>query len=573
MLVVAIAAPLAPSTAATGAARSSLTTLDRTIVSEGDKDLAFGPGERRVTRTLGWKDPGGTGIPLVGFKHLSDVHVIDEESPARVEWLDGCETPFNAAYRVQEAMSLQVGDSMLRRLARIRRGPATNVPLDFLVSTGDNIDNNQLNELRWFIRLLDGGRVDPNSGGPGYHGYTQEHFAPALPVETLELAQEPFDAVGAQVPWYAVQGNHDGLVQGNAPQNPGFETVAVGGRKVFVPIDGYDNCPDDPEDSTQLENLLTNLVSTSSEEVPADAERVFVDHEELVEEFFQSDGRPRGHGLARAPQDPMHDSRAGYYSFKMGPHVRGISLDTISYDGVSEGHIPDPQFRWLRKELRKWSGAYWVNGKLRSNPKGSNRLVVLFSHHSSPTLRNPGGDAEGQPFHCFRTTDQPECETGEGLKGLLHRFPNVVAWVNGHEHNNAVRAFPAPGEMDPARGFWEVNTASHIDWPQQSRLIEIAYDDDFRGDTVFIYTTVVDHAAAPDPNRSAQSTVAYLSSVSRVEAWYDGCVRTGQANCEALGRRKDRNVKLVIKAPFDLPSPPVRLPGPSHCPRGSTCPD
>lgn len=551
LLALAVAAPTAPLASADGA-RKPLTTLDRTIVGEDEKDLSYGPGERYVTRTLKWKDPGGTGRPLVGFKQLSDVHVIDEESPARVEWLDGCETPFNAAYRVQEAMSLQVGDSMLRRLARIRRGPATRVPLSFAVSTGDNIDNNQLNELRWFISLLDGGRVDPDSGGPGYHGYTQEHYAPALPLEILELAQEPFDAVGTKVPWYAVLGNHDGLVQGNAPQNPSFETVATGGRKAFVPIDGYDDCPDDPEDSDQLEDMMANLVNTSSEDVPADAERVFVDHEELVEEFFQGDGRPYGHGLARAPEDPMHDARAGYYSFPMGRKVRGISLDTISYDGVADGHIPDPQFRWLRKELRKWSRVHYTGGGRKVNRKGRNRLIVIFSHHSSPTLRNPGGDPEGQPFHCFRKTDQPECEGGEGLKSLLHRFPNVVAWVNGHEHNNAVRAFPAPGEKDPARGFWEINTAAHIDWPQQSRLIEIAWKPGRRADTVLIYGTIVDHAAPPDPDRDAQSTVGYLSSLSRVEAFYDACTRVGQAKCEAPGRRKDRNVRLVIKAPFDL---------------------
>ena len=535
-------------------AAAGLTTLRRTIVSEGEKDLGFGAGERPVTRKLGWKDPGGAGQPLVGFKQLSDVHVIDEESPARVEWMDGCDTPFNAAYRVQEAMSLQVGDSMLRRLAKIRRGPATGVDLSFVVSTGDNIDNNQLNELRWFISLLDGDRVDPNSGGAGYHGYTQEHFAPALPLDILEMAQEPFDAVGTKVPWFAVLGNHDGLVQGNAPQNASFETVAEGARKAFIPIDGYDNCPDDPGDSTQLQQLLENATATSSEEVPADVARTFVDHEELVEEFFQSDGRPRGHGLARAPEDPMHDSRGGYYSFPMGGRVRGIAIDTISYDGVSDGHVPDPQFKWLRRELRRWSTRYFAGGQAKRNRKGRDKLIVLFSHHSSDTLRNPGGDAEGQPFHCFRKSDQPECEAGEGLKNLLHRYPNVVAWVNGHEHNNAVRAFPAPGDRDPARGFWEINTAAHIDWPQQSRIVEISWAPGRGGaaDTVFIHGTVVDHSAAPDPNADSQSLVAYLSSVSRVEAHYDACVRTGQADCAAPGRRKDRNVKLVIKAPFDL---------------------
>jgi metallophosphoesterase (TIGR03767 family) len=553
-LASALALGTAGAPASSGPRPSPLTTLGRTIVSDGERDLAYGPGERRVTRTLGWKDPGGTGRPLAGFKQLSDVHVIDEESPARVEYFDGCGTPFNAAYRVQEAMSLQVGQMMLHRLAKIDKGPATGVPLSFVVSTGDNIDNNQLNELRWFIDLLDGSRVNPNSGGPGYHGYTQEHFAPALPLDVLELAQRPFDSVGTKVPWYAVLGNHDGLVQGNAPQNPGFEAVAVGGRKAFVPIDGYDNCPDDPEDAEQVENLMTNAAATSSEAVPADGERAFVDHEELVDEFFQSSGRPYGHGLARAPEDPMHDSRAGYYSFPVGRKVRGISLDTISYDGVADGHIPDPQFRWLKKELRRWSTRYFAGGELRRNRKGRDRLIVLFSHHSSPTLRNPGGDAEGQPFHCFRKTDQPECSAGEGLKNLLHRFPNVVVWVNGHEHNNAVRAFPAPGKKDPARGFWEVNTAAHIDWPQQSRLIEVAWAPGRPGapDTVLVYGTIVDHGAPPDPDPDSQSAVGYLASVSRVESYYDACVREGQAECEAPGRRKDRNVKLVIKAPFDL---------------------
>ncbi len=568
--VVAIVCVVVAGLLATPAAGAPFTTVQRTIqdcdsdnlleFSFGEEHFPFGssspPSGRPCTR-----EPGqGRSLRLppsasiLNFLQLSDFQMIDEESPARVEYFDGCGTPYNAAYRVQEAMSLQVGDSMLRRLAQIDTGPATGIPLSFVVSTGDNIDNNQLNELRWFIDLLDGERVDPSSGSRGYHGYTQEHFAPALPLEVLELAQEPFDAVGTELPWYAVLGNHDGLVQGNAPQNPGFEAVAIGGRKAFVPIDGYDNCPDDPEDAEQVQNLMTNATATSSEAVPADGERAFVDHEELVDEFFQSEGSPRGHGLARAPDDPMHDARAGYYGFPVGRKVRGISLDSISYDGVSDGHVPDPQFRWLRKELRRWSTRYFAGGELRRNPKGRDRLIVLFSHHSSVTLRNPGGDPEGQPFHCFRKTDQPECAEGEGLKNLLHRFPNVVAWVNGHEHNNAVRAFPAPGNKDPARGFWEVNTAAHIDWPQQSRLIEIAWAPGRGGaaDTVFVYGTIVDHGALPDPDREAQSVAGYLSSVSRVEAYYDACVREGQAKCEAAGRRKDRNVKLVIKAPFDL---------------------
>jgi hypothetical protein len=132
----------------------------------------------------------------------------------------------------------------------------------------------------------------------------------------------------------------------------------------------------------------------------------------------------------------------------------------------------------------------------------------------------------------------------------------VILWVNGHEHNNRVRRLPAAPGTDPSRGLWEVNTAAHIDWPQQSRVIEIAWKPGKTrkaADTIFVYGTVVDHGAAPDPNRHKQSLTNYLSSISRTEAYYDACIRNGQADCSAGGRpKKDRNVKLIQKAPFNL---------------------
>jgi len=529
------------------------TTLDRTIVAEGERELTYGPGAPRVTRTLGWKAGRGKARPLGGFKQISDVHVIDEESPARVEFLDQCSSPFSAAYRVQESLSLQIGNSMLKQLAVNKAGPALGEPLDFVISTGDNVDNNQLNETRGFIDLLDGETVNPNSGAETYDGYTKEQFSQALELETLELAQEPFDSVGTGLPWYAVLGNHDGLAQGNVVANEGFNSFAVGGTKPFRSLEANENCPDDPNDMQQVLGSIADAVATDGRSVPADPDRHFTDHEELVGEYFNSSGTPNGHGFAGAPDDPLHEGERGsYYSFPLGKKITGISLDTISYTAGPNGHIPDPQFEWLVEELKKNSKSYLEGGEPVKNPEGDDNLIVLFSHHSSKTLNNPGGDPEAEPYHCFERSSNPECASGEGLRQLFQRFPNVIAWVNGHEHNNRVRPFKVPKEQDQALGFWEINTAAHIDWPQQSRLIEFGWRPGREADSVVIFGTAIDHAAALAPDPSKQSNEDYLASIARIEAYYDACVREGQAACNAPGGKKHRNVRLVQKAPFDL---------------------
>ena len=530
------------------------TTLQRSIRAASGVNLEYGPGIPRMTRTLEWKDVGGTGRPLVGFKQLSDIHVVDEESPARVEWLDGCETPFSAAYRVHEALSTQIGESMLRQLAPIKRGPATDVPLDFTVSTGDNVDNNQENETEWFIKLLNGGRVNPNSGGDGYHGYDRDQFSGALARRVLRRAQIPFDSTGVKTPWYAVMGNHDGLAQGNAPSNEVFGSVGTGDKKVFADVEAEQDCPDDPNDFQGMQDALQEaLLGSDVQDVPADPKRRFLTHNQLIKEYLEGGGVPQGHGLADAPNDSQH-GKAGYYGFRITDKIRGISLDTTSYDGVANGHIPDPQWEWLKRELKRYSRYALVKGKKKPTGTDENKLIVVFSHHSSVTLNNPGTDEGGAPYHCFRRSDTPECQDAPGLKRLLHNYPNVILWVNGHEHNNAIRSHPAPSKLHPERGFWEINTASHIDWPQQSRLVEIAWapGDDGKADSIFIYGTTVDTGAPLDPNEDGQSRIDFLSSVGRVEAYRDACKRQGQANCEAAGLPRDQNVKLVMKAPFNL---------------------
>ena len=153
----------------------------------------------------------------------------------------------------------------------------------------------------------------------------------------------------------------------------------------------------------------------------------------------------------------------------------------------------------------------------------------------APTPK-PGCDADprrSSPIH--RGTSG-----AASVQALLLRYPNVVAYVAGHTHVNRIDLIKRG-----RGGFWQINTASHADTPQQSRLIELMDNCD---GTLSLFTTVLDHAApiaAPAPGTAAAGfTDRQLASVSRVLAWNDP-----QAERGARGRTLDRNMELVLRDP------------------------
>ncbi len=167
---------------------------------------------------------------------------------------------------------------------------------------------------------------------------------------------------------------------------------------------------------------------------------------------------------------------------------------------------------------------------------------MLFSHHGLDTLTNtrvthlgPGGE--------------PLLSATEFM-ALLHRFPNVVLWLNGHTHTNAIRARRDPA--DAARGFWEVTTCAVIDWPCQTRIVELA---DSAGQLA-ITCTMVDHHTPLAPAAAAaagfsRDDLAALHRELAANIPFDG-PHPGRS-----GEVTDRNVQLLITPPFPL----SRLPG------------
>lgn len=123
---------------------------------------------------------------------------------------------------------------------------------------------------------------------------------------------------------------------------------------------------------------------------------------------------------------------------------------------------------------------------------------------------------------------------------MLLRHPNVVAWVNGHTHINTVTPH---ARDDGTGGFWELTTASCIDYPQQQQVVEVV---DNRDGTLSIFTTAVDHAAPAQWN--GELTPIGLASLSRELSANDWVENPAMR----VGSELDRNTELLLPAPFDL---------------------
>ena len=488
------------------------TTLDRILV-RGDKNAAgwrkvvTRPGEpHRVRSPLA---PAKSGrrkrrTPILTFVQFSDVHVVDAQSPMRFEGQD--ETIdgggfSSSAYRPHEVLSGHTAEAMVRQINTISAAPVLGEPLAFALQTGDNSDNGQYNEIRWNIDILDGGQeVRIDSGDLSkYEGVMDQDpafYDPRFYHPDGHPAGAKTDVFQAKRGYPRIPGLLD---RARAPFNATGLTIPW-----YVALGNHDELMQGNFPHTTQRNAIAIGSSKETTKGPrtvtADGDRRLLSRGETVEEHFTTTGTPIGHGFT----EQNRTDGTAYYAFDApGGLVRVLVMDSIKATGSDRGEIDATQLAWLQSEL----------------DSVTDQLVIAASHHPSWTFDDAGN--------------------ARAVVEAFKAHPNFIAWINGHTHKNTVRVH----KTDGGGGFWEINTCAHIDWPIQSRIVEIADNHD---GTLSIFTTMVDHSAPRNPGR--YDSTMKLAGLARAMAANDIDAEVPIRRA----KRKDRNVELLVPAPAFL---------------------
>lgn len=437
---------------------------------------------------------------LATFFAMSDVHVTDKEAPNQLIHLQQADpvmgAPNTSIYSPVMLYSTQVLDAAIQTVNALHRS----TPFDFGISLGDVCNSAQYNELRWYLDVIDGKVITPSSGAH-------------LGADTIDY-QRPFQAAGLDrsIPWYQVLGNHDhfliGSISIDADPTLGLreaytagEVWAVGDVLTPIPHLATFPCMVDTTAAIAQRSLYMGVIDGSTPDgeiagagavttvgappaVAPDPRRRPLLRTEWMQEFFDTTTRPAGHGFGLV--DPSMGGGFACYSFfpRAGIPLKVIVLDDTqseddgSHDIHGHGFLDATRWAWLQAEL--------------AAGQASNHLMIIAAHVPIAVA------AIGSELEWWEPANDPHATarnavTLTGLVATLQATPNLLLWIAGHRHYNAIKAFPPPAGGRPESGFWQVETSALRDFPQQFRTFEIHLHADY---SVSVVTTNVDPAVA-----------------------------------------------------------------------------
>ncbi|MBI4858606.1 MAG: TIGR03768 family metallophosphoesterase [Acetobacterium woodii] len=414
---------------------------------------------------------------LLNFFTMTDIHLTDKESPGQVPFY-GYKWGVISGYSGIMLYTTHVLDAAVQTINALHQKKSFN----FGISLGDDCNCTQHNELRWFIDVLDGQLITPDSG-------VKDDPIPG----PFNDYQDVYQAAGLDksIPWYQAIGNHDHFWMGMFPPDDYIRNTLVGDTiinlgNIFTSTEGINSrgyYMGALDGSTQYGNIVgagpEADFPAGAPTVPADPNRRSLLRNEWISEFFDTTSQPKGHGFTK------ENAAQGFacYSFEPNEQVplKVIVLDNTQSDddpvgahGTGCGSLDAKRYDWLVNEL--------------DQGQAEDKLMILATHIPI------GATPESTGLNALMTWSDDAAVTETDLLAKLHTYPNLILLVCGHRHLNMVTALKSPDESRPELGFWEVETSSLREFPQQFRTIEIVKNSD---NTVSILATNVDPAVKP----------------------------------------------------------------------------
>jgi hypothetical protein len=193
---------------------------------------------------------------------------------------------------------------------------------------------------------------------------------------------------------------------------------------------------------------------------------------------------------------------------------KGTADPTNPNIDYAAGCLDQQRFDWLKAEL--------LEGQT------NNKLMIIAAHIPVSPYKSQTDPTQGN-MNIFGLP--PTVVSDSILLTELHKYPNLMLWISGHRHMNTVTPQPFDPAALPAQSalnsFWEVETSSLRDFPQQFRTFDIRRNTD---NNISIIITNVDPAVVP--GSPAYKSRGYAIGAARIFAGNDNvtpapAVRTG----------------------------------------------